>query len=114
MFVFTHWLPDVDVLGLDFLYISLYEFLLSLGELSPFFMLLGRLFVRMSLTCLVIQNLRYKDYQFLRSEAVEQGQLLIQPGKAKEFESMKALAAELGQCGILDWWNRNMGFKGEG
>jgi hypothetical protein len=66
------------------------------------------------LTSLKTQNLRYKDYQFLRSESVEQGRLQVEPGKVKEFDSIKALAAELGECGILDWWNLSMGFKVEG
>ncbi len=67
-----------------------------------------------SLTSLKTQNLRYKDYQLLRSESVEQGRLQVEPGKVKEFGSIKALAAELGECGILDWWNLSMGFKVEG
>ena len=40
---------------------------------------------------------------------------MVEPGAVKEFESMKDLASDLTECGILDWWRVNMGFtKGEG
>ncbi|KAL2045505.1 hypothetical protein N7G274_001933 [Stereocaulon virgatum] len=61
-----------------------------------------------------VKRLRYKDYQLLRSEAVEQGRLLVEPGDVKEFTSMKGLASEVTECDILDWWRLHMGFtKGE-
>ena len=61
------------------------------------------------------QRLRYKDYTLLCSEGVEQGRLLVKDGDVKEFYSLKALAHDLGERGILDWWKLHMGFtKGKG
>ncbi|KAF6241249.1 hypothetical protein HO173_001044 [Letharia columbiana] len=62
-----------------------------------------------------VKRLRYKDYKLLCSETVEQGRLLVKSGDVKEFHSMKALAHDLGECEILDWWSFHMGFtKGDG
>ncbi|CAF9942812.1 MAG: hypothetical protein ALECFALPRED_010084 [Alectoria fallacina] len=61
-----------------------------------------------------VKRLRYKGYKLLCSESVEQGRLLVKNGDVKEFGSMKELAHDLAECGILDWWNTHMGFtKGE-
>ncbi|KAL9127188.1 MAG: hypothetical protein Q9217_003896 [Psora testacea] len=58
-----------------------------------------------------VKRLRYKDYQQLRSEQVETGRLDIAIGGLKEFESMKGLAADLIECGLLEWWEQGMGFS---
>lgn len=54
------------------------------------------------LTTLIIQILRYKDYKLLRSEAVDQGRLLVEPGSVREFGSTKGLVSELVDCKIVD------------
>ena len=56
------------------------------------------------------QRLRYKDYKLLCLESVEQGRLRVKNGGVKEFHSMKALADDLGECEILDWWRVHMGY----
>ncbi|MCJ1274168.1 hypothetical protein MMC21_001963 [Puttea exsequens] len=57
-----------------------------------------------------VKGLRYKDFQLLRSEAVDQGELGIRRGLVSEFESMKSLAANLARCNVLGWWRLHMGF----
>lgn len=45
---------------------------------------------------------------------MRQGQLLVEPGSVKEFQSIKGLIPDLEKAEILDWWKTNMGFaKGE-
>lgn len=56
------------------------------------------------------QRLYFKDYKLLRSERVEHGRLLLENGDVKEFGSMKALAHDLGESEVLDWWKLHMGF----
>ncbi|MDI1485021.1 MAG: hypothetical protein OHK93_000155 [Ramalina farinacea] len=57
-----------------------------------------------------VKRLRYKDYHHVRSEVVNDGQLSLPFGHVKEFETMKALAADLDECGVLEWWEEAMGF----
>lgn len=36
------------------------------------------------------------------------GRLEGKSGSVREFDSLKELAAELKECGVLDWWRRHM------
>ena len=58
------------------------------------------------------QRLRYKYLQVLRVEAVDPHQAGQLPGGAevREFTEMKDLSAYLRECGVLEWWRRNMGY----
>ncbi|KAL9098030.1 MAG: hypothetical protein Q9163_006225 [Psora crenata] len=58
-----------------------------------------------------VKRLRYKDYQHLRSERVETGRLNTPPGSVRQFETVKALATDLTECGVLEWWEQSMGFS---
>lgn len=59
-----------------------------------------------------VQKLRYKNLQVLRVEAVDLRQAgRLQAGAGvKEFTEMGDLSAYLGECGVLEWWRRNMGY----
>lgn len=59
------------------------------------------------------QGLRYKDYQLLRCEQVLEGRLNVGLGSVKRFKDVKELAADLAECGVLEWWRRGMGFARE-
>ena len=37
-----------------------------------------------------------------------EGKLEGKRGSVREFDSLKDLAAELKECGVLDWWRRHM------
>ena len=74
------------------------------------------------------QRLRYKQFQLLKLELVEdkrdlegkkknvlrvnlvenRGNLEGEKGEVREFESLKELAAALEKCGVLEWWRRYM------
>ncbi|KAL8893643.1 MAG: hypothetical protein Q9192_005067 [Flavoplaca navasiana] len=57
-----------------------------------------------------VKRLRYKDYRFLRLEAVTSGQWITTPGKVEEFGAMKDLSAHLEECEVWEWWAEHMGF----
>ena len=77
---------------------------------------------------IVRQRLRYKQFQLLKLELVEdrrnlegkkkdvlrlnlvddRGHLEGEKGEVREFESLKELAAALQKCGVLEWWMRHM------
>lgn len=48
----------------------------------------------------------------MRIEAVDPHRVGRLPGGAglREFSEMKDLSAYLGECGVLEWWRRNMGY----
>ena len=58
----------------------------------------------------VVRRLRYKDYQLLRMELVEKGDLGLEVGHVREFGDMKDLGKYLEECGIWQWWREHMGF----
>ena len=37
-----------------------------------------------------------------------EGRLKGEMGSVKEFDSLKELAAELKECGVLNWWKKHM------
>lgn len=58
----------------------------------------------------VVRRLRYKDYQLLRMESVQKGDLGLEAGHVREFEDMKELGKYLEGRGVWQWWREHMGF----
>lgn len=56
------------------------------------------------------QKLRYKSFQVLRIQAVDpQKEGRLQEGAGiREFTELKEMSAYLRECGVFEWWRRNM------
>jgi hypothetical protein len=58
-----------------------------------------------------VQKLRYKDYQLLKKEAVEECRLGVPAGTVRELTSVKEFGAFLSRDDeIYRWWRVNMGY----
>jgi hypothetical protein len=64
----------------------------------------------------LLQKLKYKDYQLLKKEVVSECRLEVEvpAGSVKELMSMKELGAFLSRDNeIYRWWRVNMGYMKE-
>ncbi|KAI9649888.1 hypothetical protein NHQ30_002472 [Ciborinia camelliae] len=63
----------------------------------------------------VVKNLRYKNFELMKKEVVEERKLDVPIGRVRQLESLKDYGIEVGKDEVLrKWWRLHMGFVKEG